>query len=55
MLRIWCSRWTGFGVHDGPENARMDPRKFGVMVAQNRGVKVESFTDFQAAEEWLLR
>jgi hypothetical protein len=21
MLRIRCSRWTGFGVHDGPENA----------------------------------
>ena len=21
MLRIWCSRWAGFGVHDGPENA----------------------------------
>jgi hypothetical protein len=34
---------------------RMDPRKFGVMVAQNRGVNVDAFTDFQAAEEWLLR
>jgi CRISP-associated protein Cas1 len=21
MLRIRCSRWAGFGVHDGPENA----------------------------------
>jgi hypothetical protein len=26
-----------------------------VMVAQNRGVNVDAFTDFQAAEEWLLK
>lgn len=32
-----------------------DPRKFAALVAQNRGVKVELFTDFQAAEEWLLK
>jgi hypothetical protein len=38
---------------DIPE--RKDPRKFGVMVAQNRGVNVDAFTDFQAAEEWLLK
>jgi len=34
---------------------QIDPRKFGVVVAQNRGVSVDAFTDFQAAEEWLLR
>ena len=34
---------------------QLDPRKFAVVVAQNRGVKVETFTDFQAAEEWLLK
>jgi hypothetical protein len=34
---------------------QLDPQKFGVLVAQNRGVKVEAFTDFQAAEEWLLK
>jgi hypothetical protein len=34
---------------------RMDPKKFGVLVAQNRGVSVDAFTDFQAAEEWLLK
>ena len=33
---------------------QMDPEKFAVLVARNRGVSVESFTDFQAAEEWLL-
>jgi hypothetical protein len=33
---------------------QVDPRKFGTLVAQNRGVTVETFTDFQAAEEWLL-
>ena len=34
---------------------QLDLRKFAVMVAQNRGVKVEAFTDYQAAEEWLLK
>lgn len=31
------------------------PRKFALMVAQNRGVTVETFTDFKSAEEWLLK
>jgi len=34
---------------------QIDPEKFGVLVAQNRGVDVEVFTDFRAAEEWLLK
>jgi hypothetical protein len=34
---------------------QLDPRKFGALVAQNRGVIVEVFTGFQAAEEWLLK
>jgi len=34
---------------------QLDPRKFAVMVAQNRGVKVETFTDLEAAEAWLLK
>lgn len=34
---------------------RMDPRKFFLLAARNRGVNVEAFTDFQAAEEWLLK
>jgi len=34
---------------------QIDPEKFGVLVAQNRGVDVEVFTDFHAAEEWLLK
>ena len=33
---------------------QIDLGKFAALVAQNRGVKVEVFTDFQAAEEWLL-
>jgi hypothetical protein len=33
---------------------QLDPRKIGVIVAQNRGVAVEVFTDFRPAEEWLL-
>ena len=34
---------------------RMDPRKFFLLAARNRGVNVEAFTDLQAAEEWLLK
>ena len=33
---------------------RMDPRKFFLMAARNRGVNVEAFTNWQDAEEWLL-
>src|SRR5215468_2224840 len=34
---------------------QVDARKLMVLVAQNRGVNVDRFTDFQAAEEWLLK
>jgi hypothetical protein len=33
----------------------IDPAKFAALVAQNRGIKVEAFTDVRAAEEWLLK
>ena len=32
----------------------VDPKKFGVLVARNRGLNVEPFTDRQKAVEWLL-
>jgi hypothetical protein len=34
---------------------RMDPRRFFLVAARNRGVNVEAFTDSHAAEEWLLK
>jgi hypothetical protein len=34
---------------------QIDPKKFGEMVARNRWVNGRVFTDFQAAEEWLLK
>ena len=34
---------------------QIDARKFGRLVARNRGVSVDVFTGFQAAEEWLLK
>jgi hypothetical protein len=34
---------------------QIDARRLGRVVAENRGVTVEVFTDFQAAEEWLLK
>ncbi len=33
----------------------LDPGKFGLLVARNRGVCVDVFTDLRAAKEWLLR
>jgi hypothetical protein len=32
----------------------LDPNKFGIMVAQNRGLVVEAFTERQKAIEWLV-
>jgi hypothetical protein len=34
---------------------QLDPKMFAMLVAQNRGVTAEAFTDFQAAKEWLLK
>ena len=34
---------------------RIDSRRFFLVAARNRGVNVEAFTDFQSAEEWLLK
>jgi hypothetical protein len=34
---------------------QIDAGKFGRLVARNRGVNIDVFTDFQAAEEWLLK
>jgi hypothetical protein len=32
----------------------LDPKKFGILVAQNRGLAVDAFTDRPAAVDWLL-
>ncbi len=32
----------------------IDPAEFAVTMAQNQGVNAKTFTDFKAAEEWLL-
>jgi hypothetical protein len=37
---------------DRPE--RIDPQKFGELVARNRGVDIRIFPDLQAAKEWLF-
>jgi hypothetical protein len=34
---------------------QLDIGKFSILVAQNRWVNVEAFTDFLSAEEWLLK
>src|SRR5215510_9661375 len=52
-LGIFARNKIKVAVVSRPE--QIDPQKFGVLVAQNRGVSVETFTDFQAAEEWLLK
>jgi hypothetical protein len=34
---------------------RVDPRKFFLQAAHNRGVNAEAFTNWEDAEEWLLK
>jgi hypothetical protein len=34
---------------------RVDPERFADMVAQNRGINLRTFTNFEEAEEWLLK
>src|SRR5262245_21691639 len=34
---------------------KLEPEKFAEMVARNRGVDACVFTDYQTAEEWLLK
>jgi len=33
---------------------RIDPQRFGELVARNRGVNIRGFLDYQAAVNWLL-
>jgi hypothetical protein len=52
-LKIFARYGIKVAFFSTPE--QRDPRRFAIVVAQNRGVKVETFTDLQAAEEWLLK
>ena len=33
---------------------KIDPRRFGELVAHNRGLNLRAFTDYEIAEKWLL-
>jgi hypothetical protein len=50
--QVFASYRLKVAVVDGLE--RIDPQKFGELVARNRGVNVRIFSDFQGAKEWLL-
>ena len=52
-LRIFAGRRIKVAFVCRPE--QIDPERFGRLVAHNRGVTAEPFTDFRAAEEWLLK
>jgi hypothetical protein len=52
-LSIFARNGIKVAVVARPE--QVDPQKFGILVARNRGVNVDGFSDFQAAEEWLLK
>ena len=49
--RIFAQYRLTVAAVERPE--RIDPKKFGELVAQNRGVNVRVFSDTQAAKEWL--
>ena len=50
--RIFAQYGIKVAFIEKPE--RIDPRRFFLQAARNRGVNVEAFTDFKSAEEWLL-
>ena len=50
--RIFARYGIKVAIIEKPE--RIDPRRFFLQAARNRGVNVEAFTDFKSAEEWLL-
>jgi hypothetical protein len=50
--RVFALYGIQVAIVDIPE--RIDPQKFAEMAARNRGVNLRVFTDFQAAEVWLL-
>jgi hypothetical protein len=52
-LRIFARSRIKVAFVSRPE--QLDPRRFVILVAQNPGVTVATFTDFQSAEEWLLK
>jgi len=51
--------WEGFALDRVKIAAvnteeQIDPQRFGELVAHNRNLNLRGFTDFQAAEKWLL-
>ena len=53
--RLWIFARNKIKVAFVSAPEQIDPEKFTLLVARNRGVIVETFTDFQPAEEWLLK
>jgi hypothetical protein len=51
--RIFALNGIKVAFIETPE--RMDPRRFFLLAARNRGVNVEAFTDLRAGEEWLMK
>ena len=49
--------FTRYGLQVAVVNIqeRLDPKRFGEMVAQNRWLNVRVFTNTEDAEEWLLK
>jgi hypothetical protein len=45
---------NGVKVANFGTSEQIDPQRFGELVARNRGIEARAFTDFQAAEKWLL-
>ena len=51
-LEIFALHGIKVAVVCRPE--QLDPRRLAILAARNRYVSVDVFTDFHAAEEWLL-
>src|SRR5215831_14974117 len=54
MGRLWLGVSYVVKVATVDTQEKIDPRRFGELVAQNRGLNLRAFTDYEIAEKWLL-
>jgi len=49
------ARYSVIKIAGVDKPSRLDPQKFGEIVARNRGVDARAFTNVEDAEQWLLK
>jgi len=52
--RLWLPASYLVKVATVNTEEKIDPQRFGELVAHNRGLNLRAFTDYETAEKWLL-